>query len=138
MSADTDPFDTDLIVFTPAASRSNRHDGWTPDRQRAFIAALARHGGVAAAARSVGMTPQSARRLRKRAEGQDFARAWDVAVDQGRMRSWFEASRLGQQGWMEPVVRRGRLVGWRHRHSDRLLIAALAHPRCDPPGGKGS
>jgi hypothetical protein len=115
--------DIDSIPFTPAPA-GNRHDGWTPERQRAFIAALSTHGGVAAAARSVGMTPQTARRLRKRAGAEDFARAWDLAQEDGRDRARDEALRRGREGWWAPVMRNGTVVGHRHRFDHRLLFAA--------------
>jgi hypothetical protein len=113
----------DPLDFTPVPT-STRHDGWTPDRQRLFIAQLASHGGVSAAARAVGMTPQSANRLRKRAGAEGFARAWDAALDEGRMRAFDEALRRGRDGWMSPVVRQGRVIGHRHRFDNRLLFAA--------------
>lgn len=111
------------IAFTPAAC-STRHDGWTPERQRLFVAALAEHGGVAKAARMVGMTPQTANRLRLRAGAEDFARAWAVALSQGRERAWEEAVRRGRDGHLTPVTRRGRVIGQRRRHDNRLLFAA--------------
>lgn len=51
-----------LLEFTPVPVRA-RHDGWTPERQRLYVAALAEtgHGGKAAA--RVGMSEQSTRRL---------------------------------------------------------------------------
>ncbi len=113
----------DPLVFTPVATASNRHDGWTADRQHAFIAILAQHGGVAAAARAVGMTPQTARRLLTRPGAEGFARAWDVAIEEGRMRS-LEAITRGRDGWLVPVIRAGRFVGHRRRYDDRLLFAA--------------
>ncbi len=109
--------------FTPVPT-SPRHDGWTPERQRAFIAALAEHGGVAAAARSVALTPQTARRLRKRPDATEFAFAWDCALAQGRDRSREEAIRRGRDGWWSPIMRNGKLVGHRHRFDNRLLFAA--------------
>ena len=122
-----DPYD-----FTPVPT-STRHDGWTPDRQRAFIAALASHGGIAAAARAVGMTPQGARKLRLRPGAEGFARAWDVALEEGRIRSHQEAMRRGVEGDLVPVIRRGQVVGHRRRFNDRLLYAACyaqPPPRC--------
>lgn len=116
--------DEDPLAFTPVPSASTRHDGWTPDRQRAFIAALSDHGGVAAAARAVGMTPQSANRLRKRAGAESFAHAWDCALVMGRDRSFEEAVRRGRDGWLSPITRNGRIVGHRHRFDNRLLFAA--------------
>ena len=109
--------------FTPVSTAA-RHDGWTPERQRAFITALASLGGVAAAARSVGMTPQTARRLRRRPGAEGFAGAWDIAVEQGRDRAREEAIRRGRDGWWSPVVRDGKVVGHRHRFDNRLLFAA--------------
>ena len=109
--------------FTPVPIAA-RHDGWTPERQHRFIAELASHGGVAAAARVVGMTPQGARQLRKRPGAEGFARAWDAALEEGRMRSVDEALRRGSDGWWSPVMRNGKLVGHRHRFDNRLLFAA--------------
>ena len=113
----------DPLSFIPVPC-SPRHDGWTPERQRRFIAALASHGGVAKAARMVGMTPQTANRLRRRVGAEDFARAWEMALDQGRQRSWEEAVRRGLEGHVTPVTRNGRVIGQRRRFDNRLLFAA--------------
>lgn len=115
---DADPFD-----FTPVPI-SPRRDGWTPERQRAFIAALAEHGGVAAAARSVGMTPQGARKLRRRAQAEGFSYAWDIAVDEGRMKAADRALAIARDGEFIPIFRNGRQIGMRQRHNNRLLFAA--------------
>lgn len=120
---DPAPLDDDPYDFTPVVTAS-RSDGWTPDRQRRFIAALAEHGGVAAAARSAGMTPQSANRLRKRTDATSFALAWDKAVDEGRARSLDEALARGMEGVVVPVMRGGKVVGHRRRFDNRLLYAA--------------
>src|SRR5689334_9510934 len=55
----------DLTDFDPAPVKP-RHDGWTAERQRAFIAALAEQGCVSDACRAVGVSPRSAYRLRRR------------------------------------------------------------------------
>ena len=112
------------FAFAPVATRSTRHDGWTPERRRRFVALLAELGGVSAAARAVGMTPQSANRLRRRAGAESFAAACDLALEQGRMIKLDEAMRRGRDGWLAPVLRRGHIVGQRHRHDNRLLFAA--------------
>ena len=57
--------------------RSFRRDGWTPQRQLAFLDILACTGSVTAAARAAGMTGESAYRLRNRASAVSFAAAWD-------------------------------------------------------------
>ncbi len=68
------------IDFTPAAIRARR-DGWTPERQRAFIAALALRPSVTAAAASVGLSARSAYKLRGKAGAEGFAAAWDRAIE---------------------------------------------------------
>ena len=68
------------IDFTPAAIRARR-DGWTPERQRAFIAALALRPSVTAAATSVGLSARSAYKLRGKAGAEGFAAAWDRAIE---------------------------------------------------------
>jgi len=123
MTDSPDPED-DILGFTPVASSSSRHDGWTPERQRQFIELLATHGGVAHAARAVGMTPQTANRLRRRPDAQSFAQAWDRALIEGRQRAYDEAVRRGKDGYRVAVVRNGRVVGHRHRFDNRLLFAA--------------
>jgi hypothetical protein len=60
-----------------------RRDGWTPERQLAFLAALARTRSVTKAAASVGMSRESAYRLRARDEGGLFALAWERAFTGG-------------------------------------------------------
>jgi hypothetical protein len=64
---------------TPTTTRAQRHDGWTPDRQRAFLEAVADGHSVEAAARSVGLSAASAYAFRRRAAGAAFALGWDGA-----------------------------------------------------------
>src|SRR4051794_11084909 len=47
----------DLLDFEPVPRKTARADGWTPDKQRAFIAALAVTGSDRRAAHAVGMAP---------------------------------------------------------------------------------
>lgn len=135
-----EPESDDPFAFTPVATGA-RSDGWSAERQRRFIAELAQHGGVAAAARAVGMTPQTANRLRKRPDAAGFARAWDAAVQEGRSKAYDEAVRRGTEGVVVPVMRRGKVVGHRRRYDNRLLFAACyGEPmgrfrRDDPSGG---
>ncbi len=64
------------VPFDPVPVAA-RHDGWTPEKQRGFIDALAACGCVKAAAQHVGMTPKSAYRLRNRADAISFAAVAD-------------------------------------------------------------
>lgn len=52
------------------------------------------------------------------------ARVWDVALEEGRLRSYDEAVRRGRDGMVVPVARKGKVVGHRLRFNDRLLYAA--------------
>jgi hypothetical protein len=74
-----------LLDFTPIAVRYRR-DGWTPERQRLYVAALAGTGHAGKAARAVGMTEQSAARLRRRPDAASFDRACQVGYSSARRR----------------------------------------------------
>jgi hypothetical protein len=67
------------LYFTPVAVRTRR-DGWSPERQRRFVAELALTGRVDHAAALVGLTPQSAGRLRLRPDGESFGLACSAAI----------------------------------------------------------
>ena len=124
--ADSDAAPDDLLLFTPVVSAYRGTNGWTAEVQRAFVAALARTGVVAAAARSVGRSARSAYQLRERA-GSDspFARAWTSA----QARAGQQALDIGLAAGLEPrhveVFYRGRHVGWRTHYENRLALAAL-------------
>lgn len=116
----------DHFAFEPVPSASNRHDGWTPERQRGFIYALSKIGMVSAAAQAVGMSRKSAYALLKRAgPGGSFARAWHEALAAGRTSAWLTAVDRAINGVEEPYFYRGIQRGTRRVYNDRLLIAAL-------------
>ena len=75
-------------MSTPGPDKSALPDQsyhWTTMKARVFLGALADHGRVSEAARAVGMSRQSAYRLRERlGESGLFARGWDLALAQGR------------------------------------------------------
>jgi len=125
----------DPLAFTAVAARA-RHDGWTPQRQRDFIAALADLGLVGAAAKAVGMSPKSAYALRARA-GQDseFVAVWDAAIAAGRCHALDTGIQRALHGVTVPVFYRGRQVGERRLYNDSLLIAAI---RATDPGARGA
>jgi len=60
-----------------------RHDGWPPERQRAFIDALADTGSVKHAAKVVNMSSEDAYYLRRQPGAEEFAAAWLAALDHG-------------------------------------------------------
>ena len=77
--------DSDAPDFDPVPLR-HRRDGWTPDKQRRYVALLFKTGLAGAAARAVGMTPQSAKRLRLRPDAASFDAACAAAHGSARAR----------------------------------------------------
>ena len=73
------PPPSSALAFTPVPVRPRR-DGWTVEKQRAFIRRLAETGVVAEAARYVGMSERSAHRLAQREDAEQFSEAWDAAL----------------------------------------------------------
>lgn len=121
----SDDDDLPLPEFAPVPLSRRRHDGWTAERQRAFIAALARTGVVAVAARAVGMGVTSAYNLRRRVGGESFARAWTIVEAEARDRAFEMVADQFINGVTHPRFYRGRFVGTIHRYDTRLALAAL-------------
>lgn len=113
-----------LPAFDPVPIKP-RHDGWTPERQRAFIEALADTGSVAAACKHVNMTTVGAYRIRRLPEGESFRKAWDAAIDLGVQRLEDVAMERALNGVEEPFYVYGQHVGTRTRYNDRLLMFML-------------
>ncbi|WP_423142849.1 hypothetical protein ACOYW6_05735 [Parablastomonas sp. CN1-191] len=113
-----------LPAFEPVP-RKYRHDGWTPDRQRAFIAALADTGSVKRAAMHVNMSPEGAYYLRRVPGAEGFRRAWEAALDFGVQRLKDEAFDRALNGQLSPVFVAGKLRGFRRIKNDRLLMFCL-------------
>ena len=111
--------------FDPVPRQRVRRGGWTEERQRGFIAALVKCGSVAAAARSVGLTPRSAYRLADAPGAESFVMAWDEAMKLGLAFTRADTLERSLNGAFVPVYRRGKLVKVEHRRNDRLAIAVL-------------
>lgn len=117
-----------LIPFVPAELRA-RHDGWTAEKQLAFIEELAETACVDAACRSVGMSSTSAYRLRRRPCGAPFREAWDAALDYALHR--LEAAALSRAlgGVPRPVFYKGEQVGEWREYDERLTMFLLRYRR---------
>ncbi|MBJ7441964.1 MAG: hypothetical protein JHD35_23510, partial [Sphingopyxis sp.] len=103
--------------------KKRRKDGWSPDKQRAFVETLADCGSVATAAQRVGMSESSAYRLRRSPGAAAFDRAWSAAIDAASKKLLDAAFERAIVGSEEPVFdREGNRVGRRLRQSDRLLM----------------
>jgi len=116
------------VPFDPVPVR-RRHDGWTAERQIAFIEKLADCSSVTAAARHVGMSRESARRLRRRPCGRSFRDAWDAALDCAYAEVEEAAMERSKNGIARPIFYKGEQVGeWRH-YDERLTMFLLRFRR---------
>jgi hypothetical protein len=115
-----------VAAFTPVPLRFRR-DGWTPGRQADFLGHLAEIWCVAAAARHVGMTRESAYRLRDKPAAESFAAAWDAIMAQRDAAAarkstdellWHRAL----YGTLKPIMRAGKHVATRHSPDDDAVI----------------
>lgn len=114
-----------LPAFTPVPRQCERHDGWTAERQRGFVEALADTGSVRAAAHAVNMTPESAYQLRRHPEGREFRKAWEHALKLGVQQLEDIAMDRARYGVEVPVYHFGEVVGSRRVYNDALLMFLL-------------
>ena len=118
---DIDEFEFDAVPLR------RRVDGWTPDRQAAFIQALAETACVAEACRAVGMSERSAYALRARPEAVSFRNAWDAALDYAIRRLADAALSRAVNGVAVPVFFQGQQIGERRRFDERLTMFLLRY-----------
>ena len=121
----------------PVALRA-RADGWTAARQAAFLGLLAETGRVDEAARRVGMSRETAYRLRRRAGADSFAAAWDAVArrwgrrkdrtgeDGARKVTPAELAQRAVAGLLQPMIYCGRYVGTRQKADNSALLRMLA------------
>jgi len=117
-----------------AVPRKYRHDGWTPERQKAFIEALADTGSVTRAAAQVNMAQANCYALRRAPGAEEFRRAWEAALDFGVQRLKDIAFERAIEGQLIPLFVAGKLMGYRRKHNDRLLMFCLRHYGQDASG----
>lgn len=122
-AGDKAPFAPD---FAPVSVRY-RHDGCTPERQVAYIAALAECGCVSDAARRVGLSTEAVYRLARRADAQSFRLAWDLALDNAARRIADAAYERCVNGVPVPHYYRGELIGEHRRYDERLTMFLLRY-----------
>lgn len=122
-------------LFVPVPVRA-RHDGWSAARQGAFIGWLAQTGSVAQAAARVGLSRESAHRLRRRPDAGSFAAAWDaaLAIRSGIMIPARKVTPDDLRAWaFDGPVRvrmyRGRFVSAVRQPSNTALLRLLS--QCD-------
>ena len=115
----------ELPPFTPVPRQYVRHDGWTPERQIAFIEALADTGSVEAACKAVDMSQAGVYYLRRQPGAESFRKAWQAALQLGVARVEDVVMDRALNGVEEPLYSYGRLIGTRRRYNDRLLMFIL-------------
>ena len=105
---------------------------WTPQKMAEFLRTLADTRSVKAAAQSVGMSRQSAYKLRARLKRKPFGLGWDEAlqpVHRNVPPALLERALFGVE---RPHFYRGKLLGTSRRYDERLSIALLK--LCTSPG----
>jgi hypothetical protein len=118
-----------VSAFAPVPLR-RRAGGWTPMKQAAFLAALALTGCVREAARRVGMSRETAYRLRAKPGGESFADAWDRLT--GRWKGTARkvtAEGLRARGLgvlLKPLIYRGRHTATIEKHDNSALLRYTA------------
>ncbi|RRQ52711.1 hypothetical protein [Sphingorhabdus wooponensis] len=114
--------------FTPVALDRVRHDGWTPERQRLFLIALAALGTVDSAAQAVGMSRISAYNLKKRADAGSFADEWDRALGFGRDMMFDYALERAIYGVTSIKMRLGGAFEFQTGPDDKHLMKVMRVP----------
>lgn len=116
--------------------RRPRRDGWTEEKQRRFIEMLADTGLVGVAAKAVGMSRESAYRLRRSPHGAAFERAWDAARHHAGGPLEDIAFERAIEGVEHNVYdEHGEVIATRRVHNDRLLMFLLRHLKPERYGG---
>jgi hypothetical protein len=110
-----------MIMENPTPALPER--GWTAERRVRFLDLLAHHGNARAAASAVGLSAQTAYRLRRR--DALFARGWNAALLLARDTGAQVLAERAIDGMVEEIWYRGELVGTRRRFDNRLLLAHL-------------
>jgi hypothetical protein len=114
--------------FTPVPLGRVRHDGWTPERQRRFLMALAAMGTVDSAARAVGMSRISAYKLKAREGAESFAAEWDRAIGFGRAIHFDYAMERAMNGVTIVKMRLGNAFEIEHGPDRKQIMKVLRVP----------
>jgi hypothetical protein len=98
---------------------------FTKKAEESFLAELRKGQPVIRAAEWTGLSRMGIYKARD--IDPEFAAKWDEAIEDGRETKLAdveeEMDRRGIKGAPDPIYHQGERVGWRLRHSDRLLLA---------------
>jgi hypothetical protein len=134
-------FKSDLppdLQFEPVPRRARRSNGFTPERQRAFIATLAATGSVTLSAKAIGCSRFAIDKLRNAAGAESFSAAWSAATARGARRVLDCMVENAINGTPEYLYANGQLVAERRRFNTRGQQWIVAHYLPDQfgvPGG---
>jgi hypothetical protein len=109
----------------PGVPDAQRYDGWTPEKQKRFLTALARGHNVTKACAIVGMSRQTAYALRDSARGAAFALGWKAAQLRSRDSLADELMDRAFNGVRESVTGDDGRITTRHRHDNQLAWKML-------------
>ena len=117
------PDDDPVLDFRPYCHSRPRGNSITPDVQRAFIYQLAMTGIVTQAAIKVGKSMEALYKLREKPGAEDFRRAWDEALEWGRLRLEDCAmERAMAEGLHNP--RANSMICWVLQHRNAHMVDA--------------
>ena len=117
---------TEPSSTSAAPSFGNLPERWCKARMADFLRALGATHCVASAARSVGMSRQSAYRLRARLKGQPFDIAWEAAFQHRYDALHQVALERALHGVEVPVFNMGEQIGTRRHFDERLTVHLLS------------
>jgi len=113
-------------AFYPVPTRGRR-DGWTIQRQADFLGYLAETGSVMGACEAVGMSRNSAYKLRARPDAESFAAAWDAALGAPvRKVTIRDLHFLASHGLVRPILFRGKYRGACRKPDSSALLRLMA------------
>lgn len=121
--------DDPLLSFAPVPHSRPRSNSITAPLHRAFIAELAATGIITQAARHIGKSLEALYKLRHRPGAEEFAAAWEAAVDMGVARLEKCALARAIEGKERPLVARGEIIGTWRRHNEALTMFMLGQRR---------
>jgi len=93
-------------------------------KRKVFLGVLAKTGRVAEAARAVGYTDTATLQHHRRND-EEFAEAWEFALESAAHVLEEEAIRRAYDGVLEPIFYKGEVAGYKTNHSDTLLMFLL-------------
>lgn len=105
--------------MTPKKEKNLAIVDWKP----LFLYTLQETGHVGRACIAAGISRNTAYTHRR--DESDFARAWDVSLEDAAWSLEDEAWRRAREGVDEPIVYQGMVIGTQKRYSDTLLMFML-------------